>query len=588
VEPFELTETLIREHASPESFRRGEDYYRQGAVLSVTRRDNAVQAEVAGSEFTPYSVRVSFDEVGITHATCTCPYEWGGWCKHTVAALLACLHEPEVVHELPALEETLSTLDRDQLQGLLLKLAERDPSLTGVIEGEISLSATSDTRRVNTEAIRRRIRDSIHGPDYRHYYDDYYWHTGGDLDGARRVLEGAWSFIREDGGRSALPVLEAITEEYMESREMLDWEMIGDYGGDLIDFFGELGAAWTEALLSVDDLTPHEREDWTAKLDVWWGELGDYDTGELFGAAFRAVEQGWTHPPLVRILEGEAPDDEFFEEIFDDPLTTARLNVLGRRGRYEEYLRLSEAAGETTGHAIVLARLGRAQGAVEYGLKHLVAPEEALAVAVALREQGELEAALRVGEYGLSLEGRKSRLAGWVRDLAEGMGRPELALEAALVTFRAGPELASYRRVRELAGEPWPEHRERLLDHLRQVVPYYPSGHVDVFLHEGLVQDAIAAVEASPVEALVARVSDAAIESHPAWVIETCRKQAEGIMDQGRSKYYAEAVSWLAKVRDAYLVHGREDEWRVYLDELIDRHQRKYKLRPMLENLGRQ
>jgi uncharacterized Zn finger protein len=374
----------------------------------------------------------------------------------------------------------------------------------------------------------------------------------------------------------------------MESREMLDWEMIGDYGGDLIDFFGELGAAWTEALLSVDDLTPHEREDWTAKLDVWWGELGDYDTGELFGAAFRAVEQGWTHPPLVRILEGEAPDDEFFEEIFDDPLTTARLNVVERRGRYEEYLRLSEAAGETTGHAIVLARLGRAQEAVEYGLKHLVAPEEVLAVAVALREQGELEAALRVGEYGLSLEGRKSRLAGWVRGLAEGMGRPELALEAAVVTFRADPELASYRQVRELAGEHWPEHRERLLDHLRQVVPYYPSGHVDVFLHEGLVQDAIAAVEASPVEALVARVADAAIESHPAWVIETCRTQAEEIMDQGRSKYYAEAVSWLAKVRDAYLVHGREDEWRVCLDELIDRHQRKYKLRPMLENLGRQ
>jgi uncharacterized Zn finger protein len=140
--------------------------------------------------------------------------------------------------------------------------------------------------------------------------------------------------------------------------------------------------------------------------------------------------------------------------------------------------------------------------------------------------------------------------------------------------------------LRELAGERWPEHRERLLDHLRQRVPYFPSGHVDVFLYEGLVQDAIAVVEESPIEALVARVADAAIESHPAWVIETCLKQAEEIMEQGRSKYYAEAITWLEKVRDAYLLDGRDEEWQVYFDELIDRHQRKYQLRPMLENLA--
>jgi uncharacterized Zn finger protein len=542
-----------------------------------------LQVEVAGSDFAPYNVRISLDEAGIAQATCSCPYEWGGWCKHIVAALLACIYQPEIVHELPALGESLSTLDRDQLQDLLLKLVERDPSLAGVIEGELSPSAASDTHPVNTQAIRRRIRESIHGPVYRHYDD---WYTGGNVDEARRVLDGVWSLIRTDDGRGALPVLEAITEEYMESREMLDWEMIGDYGGELIDLFGELGAAWTEALLSVDDLTPLEKEDWSAKLDVWWGELGDYDAGEHFGAAFRAVEQGWSYPPLARVLEGEVPDDEFFREIFDDPLTIARLNVLERRGRYEEYLHLSEAAGEPVDHANMLVRLGRTEEAVEYVLSRLADPEEALAVAEALRELGALEAALRVGEHGLSLEGRKSRLAGWVRDLAEGMGRLELALEAAVVAFRADPELVSYRQVRELAGERWPEYREELLEHLRQRVPYFPSGHVDVFLHEGLVQDAIAVVEESQIEVLVARVADAAIESHPAWVIETCRKQAEEIMEQGRSKYYNETITWLEKVRAAYLFDGREEEWQAYLDELIDRHQRKYKLRPMLENLA--
>lgn len=239
-----------------------------------------------------------------------------------------------------------------------------------------------------------------------------------------------------------------ITDEYVEAREEFEWEMMGDYGGELLEFFEEVGAAWTEALLNVDDLTPREQEDYSAKLDVWWGELRDYDAGEVFGAAFRAVEQGWSYPPLVRVLEGEAPDEEIFERY--DTLTVARLRVLERRGCHEEYLHLSEASGETTGHAVMLARLGRAEEAVEYGLERLRTPDEALAVAGALREQ---EQALRIGEHGLSLDGRKGSLALWLHDLANGMGHTGLVLKAAVVAFHADPDPISYQRVRELAGE---------------------------------------------------------------------------------------------------------------------------------------
>jgi uncharacterized Zn finger protein len=582
---FDFSETLIQRHSSPESFRRGQEYYRQGSVISLIQRGKELGAEVAGSQFAPYNVRVVFDEAGIIEASCSCPYEWGGLCKHIVAALLACVNEPESVRELPALEEMLSGLEKEELKDLLLKLAERDPSLTGIIEGELALSASSEPRPVNADAIRRRLRASIQAPGYMESYDDY-WHPSGDLDEARHILEGAWSLIRADDTPGALPVLEAITEEYLESPDKPDWEMLGDYGGELLDFFEEVGAAFTEALLSVE-LTPQERENYSAKLDVWCGELGDYGVGDTFGAAFRAVEQGWFYPPLVRVLEGKIPDDAFFEELLDDPLTIARLNVLERQGHHEEYLRLSEAAGEDTSHAIMLAQLDRAEEAVEYASKHLCTPEEALAVARALREQGDTEDALRVGERGLSLEGRKNRLAGWVRDLAEGLGRHGLALEAAVAAFHADPGLVPYRRVRELAGERWPEHRERLLDHLRQSTSYLPTGQVEVFLHENLIGDAIAAVEGKPVGALVAKVADAAIESHPEWVIETCRRPAEEIMDESRSKYYDEAVNWLAKARDAHLAAGREEQWRAYLEELIAYHQRKYKLRPMLEDLAK-
>jgi hypothetical protein len=74
--------------------------------------------------------------------------------------------------------------------------------------------------------------------------------------------------ILANRSRDALPIPEAITAEYVEALEVLDWEEIGDYGGDLVDFFAELGMVWMEALVSMDDLTPLEKEDCGAKLDV--------------------------------------------------------------------------------------------------------------------------------------------------------------------------------------------------------------------------------------------------------------------------------------------------------------------------------
>ncbi len=103
----ELTETTVRQYATPESFRRGRDYYEQGAVLSLARRGDQLLAEVEGSQYEPYRVRITFDEGGITGAFCSCPYDWGGWCKHVVAVLLACRREPDLIEERPTLDELL-------------------------------------------------------------------------------------------------------------------------------------------------------------------------------------------------------------------------------------------------------------------------------------------------------------------------------------------------------------------------------------------------------------------------------------------------------------------------------------------------
>ena len=591
-----LTEALVRQYASPESFRRGQEYFQDGAVISLVRRGSVLQAEVEGSQPEPYRVRVVADAAGLTEASCDCPYDWGGWCKHIVAALLACVHEPESVEERPTVEEMLSGLNREQLLGLLLRLADGDPSVADVLDEEIPLLASSSAETPNPEAkrstrrtaldtvsIRRQVHSILHSLD-RMRPSEAYWHVGNVVVDVRRVLDQAWDFIKAGDGGNAVLILEAITEEYQGAFEVLD-----DSNGDVGAFFDDLGEAWTEALLTAK-LSSEEREAWAEKLASWADEVGAYGVDDAFYAAEAAAMQGWDHPAVQRALEGKVRDPRAWrEETADwpDELNIARLNVLERQQRHDEYLHLAKVAAQTQRYVTMLVRLGRLKDAVDYSMKHLDSAEDALAISKALREHGEVPAALDIAERGLALDGQKALLAEWLRDLASSCGETQRALSAAVIAFCADPGLVAYQRTQELAGDSWLDYRAKLLDHLRNSKSYYPRGQVEVFLHEGLVADAIDAVDASSDYELIDQVVDAAIELNPEWVIQTCRRQAEPIIKGGKAQYYDHAVRWLGKARDAYRIADKQQEWHTYLEDMIDRHGRKYKLLPMLKTLRR-
>ncbi len=592
-----LSESTIRQHASDQSFHRGQDYYRSGAVVSITRRGNRIQAEVEGSQYLPYQVEITFDENGLTGAYCSCPYDWGGWCKHIIAVLLTCLYEPDQIEERPSVETLLSDLSRDQLLALLLKLTEGAPDLADRIEHEISLMQTAPAeaaeaaegaprqRRtpVDPATFRRQVRYLLHSLD-RMPPSEAYWEIAGVVDEVRQLLNRAWDFIEAGDGRNALTILEAITDEYIAG-----WVYLDDSNGDVSGFFDDLAPAWAEAILSAD-LSPQERRTWEQKLAQWQYELDEYGLDDVFEVAREAARQGWDYPPLLRVLQGEITEKGAWEDEapwYADALAVARLNVLERQGRYQEYLYLAEAEGQTKHYLRMLVRLGRVQEAVAYGLRHTASAEEALALAKTLREHGAVEEALRIAEHGLTLEGMQKPLARWLSETAQSIGREEMALEAAIVAFREGPDLASYRRVQELAGPRWPKIKPRLLEHVERLAD--AEAAVEIYLHEGLVDRAVQAVDRVAYVSYdtLERVVDAAIESHPDWVIRQCQQQAERIMDAGQSRYYHHAIRWLEKARAAYLAAGRGAAWDVYLDGLLTRHRRKYKLVPMLETLRR-
>lgn len=124
-----LTEDQIRGRTTPQSFAKGEAYQQRDAIFDPVIYENRLEGFCEGSEPYPYKVTVEFDEDGITSTTCTCPYDWGGDCKHVVALLLTYLHAPEVFQERPPLIGILAAKSQEELVELILKMVERLPIL---------------------------------------------------------------------------------------------------------------------------------------------------------------------------------------------------------------------------------------------------------------------------------------------------------------------------------------------------------------------------------------------------------------------------------------------------------------------------
>ncbi len=108
----------IRHLANEASFERGERYFEEGRVEIIEASERRVKAVVEGTY--NYTVEVDLDE-GIS-ATCTCPYDWGGYCKHIVAVLLAMAKDDVKAmmakgeSELENIESLLKGADPDELR----------------------------------------------------------------------------------------------------------------------------------------------------------------------------------------------------------------------------------------------------------------------------------------------------------------------------------------------------------------------------------------------------------------------------------------------------------------------------------------
>ena len=590
-----LSEALLKRYANPKSFQRGEEYYQQRAVQSLTVRGQVLFATVEGSESNDYQVSIQFETDEITTlrspsftAQCTCPYDLDGWCKHIVATLLTCMRQSAKLEERPTLQEMLDCLNEEQTQRLIQELVAEHSELLdkieyivnrlapGTLQHQPSLSPQTPSI-IDVTPYRRQVRQILR--DAVHALEDG-WEDDPIQGELYDLIDEAKEFTERGDGQNAIAILSAITDTCVEN-----WDEVEEYGADNDDVARTLNEIWTSAIL-VTELTPPKKATLQTNLeswqDVWKADLA---------MSLEALRQSWDYPPLQRVLQGEIKGIwEGDVPYYAKDLTLIRLLILESQKRYSEYLYLAEAEGQTKQFLIMLAQLDRIDEVMKAADQKLTGMEEAFALSQVLLGQGSTYEALEIAKRGLILPGNcQYELANYLSKLAEDLKETDIALAAKIKAFQAKPTFTDYQKIQTLALEDWTILKEDLLDYLRSYSDWgsgINQAKVNIFLHEGLVSDAIAVVDKKVSYSgsdLVRQVMDAAMYEYPDWVIENAKRRAEEIMDAKKAEYYQVAVDWLAKAKTAYYQALRQADWSAYRTEIMQTHVRKYKLMGMLK-----
>ncbi|PTX17304.1 hypothetical protein SAMN04488598_10690 [Halanaerobium congolense] len=130
----------LEKMAAEQSFQKGINYYQMNLVNNPLIDGNTIKAEVSGSSFSLYDVEMNIDDPSSNH--CSCPYDWGGICKHLVALGLYWCNDKEAFRKVKKekaklkneLDQLFKSLTREELTELLGEFVyENDNSKSKVL-----------------------------------------------------------------------------------------------------------------------------------------------------------------------------------------------------------------------------------------------------------------------------------------------------------------------------------------------------------------------------------------------------------------------------------------------------------------------
>ena len=242
---------------------RGLSYYRERNVMSLEMtQPNHYKALVAGTQL--YEVTITLDDDReVEDSSCTCPYDWGEYCKHQVAALYALRHllnsNQHAMVERPKevdLEALLEGKSKKELLSFLLAYAKKNPSLASALVAAFP-SPNQEVNQTNLGIEFRRACEK--GLECTENEDMYEWDTNEDEDD--------WQFtsalrikIEELLGMARVAIAEGNVRHGGSIASMMVHEMsaLDEYEGETLSdeietFLMQVAGLFDDVTLSADD-----------------------------------------------------------------------------------------------------------------------------------------------------------------------------------------------------------------------------------------------------------------------------------------------------------------------------------------------
>lgn len=572
-----ITKDSLIALCSPTSYERGVILYESHAVFDLYRQNDTLVTKCEGTSAPYYHVSARFDENGIVEADCTCPYDRGGLCKHLVAMLITYLKEPDLFESRIDLRTQLSQLDRNTLEDLVMIAVNEHSDGYNWLESALLRSTTQFTTtqslrerkaKISKATYTKRVQAILRRLDgYR--MSEAYWMMPDMVDELTGIEQTASDFLEAGDPESAFDILMVLLSEVTGRYDRFD-----DSDGLLGEFLFCLRYPLVETILSIE-FSDSERAAITLEIEPIVDALSAYGI-EGLELIIYSLRMGWSDDEL----EDWVSEDNFSTELFD-----AKLNILERQNRVDEYLDLSFISGRYLRHVLMLITLGKFDKAAEIARQNLNSPDDILLVSQALHESGLISEAIQIGKHGLSLEGSLHKLGSWLALIEVRQGMIEQAIHTYRLAFESKPTFNIYRALKTLAPPNWEDMRDGLIETMQK------SGGgddlVDVYLYEGEWDQATKMADQARNfnYHLVEKVADAVLSYRPKWVAEACQFQAESLIAKSSRKYYRIAVRWLTRSKQAYLVADQKDEWLKYLRNLKFTYHRRYALLEELESL---
>jgi uncharacterized Zn finger protein len=573
----QLTEVDIRRWIGDESFKRGQRYFDQDAILNPRRAGMVLKAQCQGSRSQPYRVQITLGPKGIVSGDCSCPVGGGSHCKHAAALLLTWLDAADTFVDVQDMATTLDRRSKAELIELIGKMVECYPDLEMLVE--LPVPGEAGSKSMDAESIRRQVRRIFSGAGYE-------WGAASDvaLD-LGNVVDVGDGYVEQEDWRNAAIVFETIM------REVLDqYPSMQDEKGDLHEIVNRCVGGLGECLSAASD-SAQRQTILRALFDTyaWDVNFGGIDMGyeapgiilELSTPEERRQVAEWARSAMP---SGDSWSDGYHRQTLGRFLLELEKDELDD----EAFLRICRETNRWQDLVARLLALKRVDEAAD--VARSVGDYDLLQLTDIFVKHGQADLATELMRTRAKTS-QDTRLPEWLKQRAMERGDASEALMWAQQLFWQHPSLEGYEQMKALSKtlDTWKTLQSEILAHLSKQNQH--ALLTEIYVKEGQVDQALASVKRiargvwgmyhSP---LLIRVAQAAESGRPQESIRIYVDAAKQLIQVRGRDNYTTAANYLARARKLYQGLGEDKTWQALIADI---RQKNSSLRALKEELNK-